>query len=867
MSKHEENKKPEKLHFDVSAAVIRQLGEELVTDEVTAIMELIKNSYDADADWVKIDIHLNEEYPSSEKFYKDSKPGYISIEDNGFGMSSEDIWTKWMKISLSFKKQFKKEGKVTDKGRTPLGEKGVGRLSTQRLGNRLELFTSMADSDKKIHIAFDWDNFDDETSLTAVPVYENEIPTSKPAKGTTLLLTNLKDSNKWKSESWDKFRGQISQMIFPFKEKRKFNVYLKLNGQVVDLDEVNQNVRDNAVAAYTFSLEGNKLTLDGSIKLSKLSGTTKKDDQLFFEQKVLPDFGKDFFSFLTDKKENKKNFLDNVEFSGKKNVFITFKREIELSDLSKVAYVEVEKEDDLVLQDISGPHLFSKNDHAEDETETAASDDGELKIEVANPGDFDGEICDFYFKETDEIESAFDSFAEFKRIVQNQVGVRIFRDGFGIKPYGIDGQDWLKLSSNQTSGGSFYGLRPGNVVGYVVITAKYNKKLQEKTDREGFIDSPYSRNFHRIMDYFVGEINSILEGARRSFIDYRSKRAQDNTGVQSISDSFSRMTQTAARAKKGKDSTKTASDKISAIAVRVDNISKNKAVVENNEINDVIADLKTILNEAKLLLTEAENILDESKIIDEYVAFLQPQIQSLEQQLSDFSELAGLGLTAEALTHELFNIIDRIVEETDKMNKSLKNGADPVQFKRYVEYITTAVNSFRKQLSHIDSSLNYVREKKEKIEINDFVKEIESYFIERFKNKIKINVIAHKNFAVTANKGKLIQVIDNIMLNSEYWLNEAKDADSNFRPQITIETNEPFIKIYDNGKGVEPTLQDRIFQPFISGKPKNKGRGLGLFIIQQLLETMGCDVLLLNEKNDLGRKYIFQINMSNIIEK
>ncbi|WP_273567501.1 ATP-binding protein [Maribacter halichondriae] len=114
----------EKPHFDISAAVIRQLGEELVTDEVTAIMELVKNAYDADADWVIVEVNTNDKYANPDCFYKNTLPGYIVIHDDGFGMSESDIRDKWMKISLSFKKQFKLEGHTTPKERTPLGEKG-----------------------------------------------------------------------------------------------------------------------------------------------------------------------------------------------------------------------------------------------------------------------------------------------------------------------------------------------------------------------------------------------------------------------------------------------------------------------------------------------------------------------------------------------------------------------------------------------------------------------------------------------------------------------------------------------------------------------------------------------------------------------
>ncbi len=72
--------------FKISAAVVKQLGEELVSDELTAIMELVKNSYYADADWVKITINTTEVPPEEDITFKNVK-GYITIEDNGIGMN------------------------------------------------------------------------------------------------------------------------------------------------------------------------------------------------------------------------------------------------------------------------------------------------------------------------------------------------------------------------------------------------------------------------------------------------------------------------------------------------------------------------------------------------------------------------------------------------------------------------------------------------------------------------------------------------------------------------------------------------------------------------------------------------------------
>ena len=102
-------------------------------------------------------------------------------------------------------------------------------------------------------------------------------------------------------------------------------------------------------------------------------------------------------------------------------------------------------------------------------------------------------------------------------------------------------------------------------------------------------------------------------------------------------------------------------------------------------------------------------------------------------------------------------------------------------------------------------------------------------------------------------------------MNSEYWLRDYKRSEKKFSPRIEIELTPPYIRIHDNGLGVDPAYEKRIFQPFVTAKPKDIGRGLGLFIVQQLLDTVGGEILLLPKRNEFDRRYIFQIDLTSIL--
>src|SRR4051812_9849163 len=87
-------------HFEISAAVVRRLGDELITDEFTALIELVKNAYDADASYASIVVDTNHTLGPDESLFPGNK-GYISIEDDGTGMSRKDIENGWLKIAFS----------------------------------------------------------------------------------------------------------------------------------------------------------------------------------------------------------------------------------------------------------------------------------------------------------------------------------------------------------------------------------------------------------------------------------------------------------------------------------------------------------------------------------------------------------------------------------------------------------------------------------------------------------------------------------------------------------------------------------------------------------------------------------------------
>ena len=844
----------EKAHFDINAAVVRQLGEELVSDEITAIIELVKNAYDADASYAKVIIDTNS-FPEGDLFFTTntnhpSRPGYIIIEDDGFGMDSNEIEKGWLTISFSSKRQMKKEGILTPiKNRTPLGEKGLGRLSSQRLGNRLELFTTkdsrLIEKNRPIqtsHVAFDWSDFSEEKSLTAVPVHFTTFSDGKRKSGTKLIITNLRDPEVWSgNDSQRKLVGQLSQLIFPFEEVRPFNVYLSINGSRFDLETLSSNLREVSPSRFSFSFNEKldcKIRINGKIKLSRLIGSGKENEE-FYNQFIVKDKGESFFSYLTDKKN--KYYLPNVKHLGTDGWFFSYSHTLDFNSL--------------------GGWARNKNG------------------DIANPGRFRGEIDEFILRgvNLDPLEDIYSKAADYKDFVKQHVGIRVYRDGFGIRPYGFDGNDWLHLSGGQTSGRSFYGLRPGNVIGYVSLTAQENGQLKEKTDREGFIDDSYRQNFFRIMEYITSALELLLTNLRRSYNEFKKLYANLSNDQVFSNNVFEEIRQTSASAISVEEKVNKLNQGLDQITESVMTSLTNAentpllATEEERSLSPILSETVEKLSEAQSLVTELQILLTRIKNLETRAFSLEAEMEILEDQLNQFSELAGLGLTAEALSHEIHTVADQLAERTKVITTAMKsNKITNSEIVTYTEYVHTAISALRKQLSHLAPSLRYVRDTKDQIYLLSYFKEVQEFYTGphgRFADS-KITISLQKpfdDFSILINKGKLTQIVDNLILNSEYWLKEMARRKEITSPNITIRSKSPFISISDNGRGIDPSIENSLFQPFVTTKPKNIGRGLGLFIVRELLDSSGCSIMLLPDKNQYNRRYIFRIDFSGVL--
>ncbi len=235
---------PKEMQFKVSSALKDIIGRDLINDDLIAIFELVKNSYDAHA--TKVDIYFENLYSNNPS---------IKIVDNGKGMSFDDLRDKWLFLAYSAKKDGTEDDntdfrdKINTK-RAYAGAKGIGRFSCDRLGSKLLLETTKENSSTEI-LDVDWEKFEEDAKKEFIDIsVKHETSSEEKEHGTILTITNLR--GEWDRKKLLKLKDALAKLINPNQnnddefeiylysedeenEDKKYNEYHKIvNGKIVN---------------------------------------------------------------------------------------------------------------------------------------------------------------------------------------------------------------------------------------------------------------------------------------------------------------------------------------------------------------------------------------------------------------------------------------------------------------------------------------------------------------------------------------------------------------------------------------------------------------------------------------------------------
>jgi signal transduction histidine kinase len=471
------------------------LGEQLIKNERIALIELIKNAYDADAKWVKVS------FCNFGDGYKILPTSHIVIEDSGHGMTAEIIKKHWLNPATPEKKQRKVIKDTTDSGRVIQGEKGIGRFAVLKLGRKIDVFTRAKGENIEQVVRYDFSQYDDdflmhngeekelfiEDLLVSLETREPKIIIEKEIKfgarnikrvpyGTCIKISDLKGS--WTEKKIEDIYRDISRLQSIFveqivKKNTEFEVFIYRDDEKQDLQEK------------------------------------------YFEK----------LHFLLNERAVLR--VENGIFDDK-----TFTFSFDLNDIP-VSF-------NLSNPTLTGLVVFNKR----------FGKAGELLKERAiecGPFKFGFYVFDFGQK----VPPRFQLDREDRKDIKKH-RIYLYRDGIRVYPYGEPDDDWLKIDvmRGTISAGQF--LSNDQVVGYVNISQKLNPKLKDKTNREGLIEEGEATQD------FITLIQAILfylrhKPFKRYKIDLDNKKSQDIHKTELIQKEFDELRKAVADNKKAQE--------------------------------------------------------------------------------------------------------------------------------------------------------------------------------------------------------------------------------------------------------------------------------------------------------------------------
>lgn len=363
----------------------------------------------------------------------------ITVEDDGTGMSPETVRNIWLVIAHDHREKQLQRRERTRKGRLPLGSKGLGRLSVHKLGNAITM-TTRAEDEQEVVVRIDWTKMIEQEFLidaeVDIEVREPEIFIDGET-GTLIEISQLRQK-RWSRGEVRRLYRQITSISSPFGQRAREDFVAKLN--VPDFPQWIERLPDpmqllkRAPWKYTFEFDGENFTYHYEFR--RIPGIAREAREAHQES-----------GRLLVPPDEFDNDDDDPLFSG----------HAEKSTLKKIIA-------DVEMLDGVGP--VSGEFYVFDLTPKIAKQMGEVQL-----------IRDF---------------------LDENGGIRVYRDGIRVYDYGERSHDWLGLDLKRVNNPT-RGLSRNIVVGHVSLQQEDSHQLVEKSNREGFIENGAYRRFRRVV--------------------------------------------------------------------------------------------------------------------------------------------------------------------------------------------------------------------------------------------------------------------------------------------------------------------------------------------------------------------------------
>lgn len=715
----------EPAHFSVSARVAMQLGRESISSSITAVLELVKNAYDADAEKVSIRIVRTSGEVRS-----------IVIEDDGVGMTQSDLMDRWMVLGTSNKQSAPSSER---KGRALTGEKGLGRLGLDRLASRAVIRTHKRNASKAIELEIDWTKYEagaEKLEAVSHPVFETELePGEAEFGGTAITMFGLKD--RWSDDEVSSLRRELALLLSPFASSQDFAISLEVsdNSSLSGLIEPPSDI----LQAATWRVYGS-ISTDGEVNLTMNSSHHDHKYSL-----------------------GPSDWSEFVKGMGEKQLF------------------------------------------------------GATSVQLY-----------FIPREATRSNGATISRARITAFLNENQGVRIYRDGFRVKPYGQpSGEgDWLTLANRRVQNPQgvrqegLWHVGPNQLVGGVFISRAGNPLLNDQTNREGLLEGAAFSQLRAFMLALIGW----FEREHQRFERAKAPAPENNI-------------ETAARASQ------------SASVAAAQSIQKLRAEI-NSAAADPNRDRASFSLRFNRLLKEIEvRVASSAEEAEKTVKTAKAVQEEADRQKDALANLASLGILAASFGHETVNWSGNLVKNAIQLELDV------------AEVSRLSVNATNKEVARRFSDLkadasrirkfakftlgNVLREKRTKSSFSPVV--VAQYVFQSFEEllrddwKIDVSIVAPlpSTDGIVAYEADWECIFSNLITNSVWALRNTEAAKRKIELLIYRDAAEIVLEFLDSGHGLEAGTEEAVFQPTFTTKRNHKGEvsgtGLGLAIVKSFV--------------------------------
>lgn len=866
--------------FKISRRVIQHLGEDLITTSDVAVTELLKNSIDAGSEKIRIHIANNmqgmkkncEEFlvAYNQQIERDIPKEILNspicvIEDIGKGMNTQELEKGFLTIGTNLKKN--ENGMM-------FGEKGIGRLAAQRLGSYLLIETASLDEEFASITFIDWNgNLVMEEDNDILIPYRRINKLDSHYTRLWIFEINLYDFLETPDQltlNIDTFgtvlvnsqlRTAINFLLSPF-EKKLNEISFFYDGKEANIEFPKELLElSESVHSFKLWLCEDELRLEYALEITpwyieRIHKVAVKDEAF---KKLKKEH--QFYSEILNKNRERIN-----------NRLIQYENEVGIKRLL-FRYFDSAYKNSITERTVREKYISHLIDNTIENLKRIVPITGKVFSFKQGKNIGQGIIIDAVNEERKKKGKSEYTLGLLSNFLKLNNGVKLYRGNYRIGFLGNQENDWLKLQQYRTRGQQYYRFDLANIIGYVSVHDENQEHIQEISSRLDIKENKVSNSFKNLINIVFNVLFYELNRSATNIL--RVIFEEQGLLLDNLEKNVREKNQELKKSlKKGKNAEK----KIKRALEIVNEIPEEKnyktfSEKEMKELQDIVKDTFEHLVEERKNQEQAVQLLAEA---DE-------QLKAVEVDAYNNFKLMANGLITETITHELDSVcrtsnMDNMEPHFDNLKRVLLDSQKVSVINQDVRPIKKSYYVIADKMEEVSDLYNFVEktfikrgsyDEFENQNINQLINDIQKNLDEISKEEIEV-ICTTEDLTWFVPKGVLLHVFYNLVSNSVYWIDRRRKysiSDQYYNHQgkdyIIIESKDQNeIIVYDTGTGVLKPMEDVLFQPLESGKENHTGRGMGLYIVQQLLRSFSADIELMDERNEYGNRYKFRITLN-----